>query len=164
MRFENSTDGNAALKWEHFNKFDSDSPFKEVNKSNLVEWAKSVNEILLRFERTPGPSSESEGDRPGSVEPVAGIQKEKNSRKRKSGEVSNSNLSSIEPIHCAKKLKMGKTLKVKQKTLGTKANFKKAVSEAELVRNNEKNCISHTTFSDDRILTYYFSFPAFLIV
>ena len=81
--FGNSTDGNAALKWEHFNKFDSDSPFKEVNKSNPVEWAKSVNEILLRFERSPGPSSESEGDRPGSVEPVAGIQKGKKLEKTK---------------------------------------------------------------------------------
>lgn len=54
-----------------------------------------------------------------------------------------------------KKLKMGKTLKVKQKTLGTKANFKKAVSEAELVRNNEKIVFLALPFSDDRILTYY---------
>ena len=74
-------DGKAALKWEHFNKFDSDTPFKEVNKSTPVERAKSINKILLGFIRTPGPHSESEGDCPTSVEPAAGIQKEKSTRK-----------------------------------------------------------------------------------
>ena len=49
---------------------------------------------------------------------------------------------------------MGRTLKVKRKTLGTKAEYKKAVSEAESVRNNTKYCIISTTSSDDKILTY----------
>ena len=136
----------AALKWEHFNKFDSDSPFKEVNKSNPVEWAKSINEILLRFEGTPGPSSESEGGGPSSVEPVASIQKEKSSRKRESGEDSASNLSSIEPIHCGKKVKYGKNTESKAEDPGGKSEIQESCERGRVGKKQSKYCITHTTF------------------
>ena len=110
-----------------FNKFDSDSQFKEVNESNPVEWAKSINEILLGFIRAPGPSSESEGDRPASVEPVTDIQREKSTRKRKSGEVFSSNFSLIEPcMHCGKKAKDGKKTESKAEDPGDKSGIQES--------------------------------------